>query len=117
MKRTYTVSFCMLDFKEGQLAIHTIFDVVARIKAAIFSQSCVLKDWSFSDEPDREMNPDGAIATLSFDVLSPDDYERSLVVESFVRGSDLSGVPPRVFPMVSFQRKEPRAVRSSCSVA
>lgn len=119
MRKTYDIYFCLDDIKNSRECVNLIFDIIAKAKAAIFSQSGVVKDFAYSNIPDREINIDGSIAKFSFDVATIQDFEFELELTHYAVDSGIVGQPPRIFPMLSFHRKEKvvNAIRDSSSVA
>lgn len=61
----------------GRLAVERIFDIIEKAKSAIHCGGAKLLDFKFDNTPTRELNPDGCIATLTFDVVTK--YECSEV--------------------------------------
>jgi hypothetical protein len=102
MRKIYTLDVCLEDFKSARQGIECVFDMIAKVKAAVFAQAGKIIDYSFSNVFNRETNPFGDTLTLSFDIATHDDWERELVVDHFM----INGInsPPEIYPMVSFRR-------------
>jgi len=50
---------------------------------AVSREKCRLSGFSFFNVPDREMNPDGEIATFTFFIDNPDEIERELQINLY----------------------------------
>jgi hypothetical protein len=114
MIKTYTIEVCLADFKDAQHGIEFIFDLIAKVKAAVFAQSGEVRSFAFSNKPDPYKNPYGIIGTLSFEIATHDEYDRELVVEHWINPAKTEWchyTEAQGFTMVSFRRfastKEP----------
>ena len=103
MNKTYTLQVCLEDFKSGRQGIEFIFDLIEKVKAAVFAQSGKVVSYSFSNQPNRDFNIDGNVGTLSFEILTHDDYVRELTVEYYAE-DNYFGKPPNICVMISFCR-------------
>lgn len=113
MKKTYAVHFCLEDFKSGKQAIEVVFDLIEKVKAAVFAQSGKVVSYSYSNVPDRDMNIDGNVGTISFEVITHDEYARELVVEHWLDPRGTNGLAASVYTMVSFRSANTTAPWSS----
>jgi hypothetical protein len=105
MKKNYFVQFCLDDFKSGKQAVEVVFDIIEKVKAAVFAQSGKVVSYSYSNVLDRECNINGMISTITFEIATHDEYYRELVVDYWMDATlrDYHG-SPLVYPMVSFRR-------------
>lgn len=65
---------CMDDFRgdfAGRRALETTFELIEKVKAAVFSKGGKIMSFKFDNTPTRDANPGGDIATLSFDIRTP----------------------------------------------
>ncbi len=108
MKKTYTLDFCLEDLKSGKQAIEVVFDMIAKVKAAVFAQAGEVLEYSYSNVFDPMKNIDGNTGTISFLIRTHDDYDRELVVEHWLDSRFESEVNmtygPNVYTMISFRR-------------
>jgi hypothetical protein len=68
---TLILEICLDDFKTGQEGVEGVFDIIEKVKSAVISKGGRLRWFTYSNTPDRDHNPGGNIATLTFEVMMP----------------------------------------------
>jgi hypothetical protein len=108
MRKIYTIDICLddLNLKTGRQSVELVFDLIAKVKAAVFAQAGQVFDWSYSNTRDPAKNIDGNIGTLSFDIGTQDNWERKLS-QTYLQVAKLGRGPGAMYEthlLVSFHR-------------
>lgn len=78
------VKVCLADWRHHSGdALRELTDFVRSVEITVSRERCVLRGFSFSNVPDRETNPDGEIASITFSIDTPDNIERELSVSIY----------------------------------
>src|SRR6266436_4811992 len=65
---------CLADFKgdyAGRQAVDTVFGIVEKVKGAVIAKGGKVRAFTYDNTPDRELNIDGCIPVLRFDIVTP----------------------------------------------
>jgi len=89
----------MDDFRgdhSGQLALEETFGLIEKVKHAVAAKAGKVRSFTFDATPTKYDNPDGCIASLIFDVVTPYECEAELTMGLYVVNNDGSFLQNRV---------------------
>ena len=98
------IQICLDDFRgefSGRIAVETVFEIIKKVEAAVFAKGGKVLSYKFDNTPTRELNPDGQIATLTFEIGTPYKCNAKLeqVCLSYMQGA---GPDPQRVLIVNF---------------
>jgi len=95
-RHSCTIKICLDDFRSGREAVEKCFELIDKVRAAVTAKSGKVINYTFSNEPDRELNPLGVIGTFTFDIRTPYKCEASLDFNC------ATGFDQKPWPIVNF---------------